>query len=520
MSQYKTAAKDKVPFGQKAAFGAGHLVNNLLPGALGFFMFFLLTAFGMDPLLAGLLGGLPRIFDAITDPIMGFISDNTKSRFGRRRPYIFVGAILSGILFVVLWQLNENNSQSYNFWYFLIFSMIYLIGNTMFSTPLIGLGYEMTSDYNERTRLMAFSQTIGQIAWMIVPWFWVIIADPDMFESQAVGVRQLSVIVGAACMVLGILPAIFCKGLDASQMENRKEITFKTLFSNLKDLFAGIVQVSKNKPFMKLCGATFLVFNGFQMVAAFSVYIIVFYMYNGSYEGAGTWPAWFSMISAIITAFVVIPIISAIANKLGKRNAFIISTFISTIGYLLKWWGFNTELNYAFNQTSFGQSLNQIVSSVFDSLNPILDKLGMSWFSIDASQGIPWLIFLPLPFIAFGIGGLFTLMMSMTADVCDLDELDNGMPRKEGTFGAIYWWMVKLGQAIALVLGGLVLKLVGFDQNIAIQATETMNKLRIADITIPSLTAFLAIIVMWKYDLTEKKAREIKSKLVARRGEL
>ena len=60
MSQYKTAAKDKVPIGQKAAFGAGHFVLNLLPGALGFFMFFLLTAFGMDPFLAGLLGGLPR----------------------------------------------------------------------------------------------------------------------------------------------------------------------------------------------------------------------------------------------------------------------------------------------------------------------------------------------------------------------------------------------------------------------------------------------------------------------------
>ncbi len=96
MNHYTTAAKDRVPLMQKAAFGAGHLVNNLLPGALGVFMFFLLTAFGMDPFLAGLLGGLPRFYDAITDPIMGFISDNTKSRFGRRRPYIFIGAILSG----------------------------------------------------------------------------------------------------------------------------------------------------------------------------------------------------------------------------------------------------------------------------------------------------------------------------------------------------------------------------------------------------------------------------------------
>ena len=72
--------RDKVPFGQKAAFGAGHLVNNLFPGALGVFSFFLLTAFGMDPIYAGILGGLPRIYDAIIDPIIGHISDNTNSR--------------------------------------------------------------------------------------------------------------------------------------------------------------------------------------------------------------------------------------------------------------------------------------------------------------------------------------------------------------------------------------------------------------------------------------------------------
>lgn len=476
MSHYVTAEKDRVPMLQKAAFGAGHLVNNLLPGALGVFMFFLLTAFGMDPFLAGLLGGLPRFYDAITDPIMGFISDNTKSRFGRRRPYIFIGAILSGVLFAVLWQLSPDNSQMYNFWYFLIFSLIYLTGNTIFSTPLIGLGYEMTSDYNERTRLMAFSQTLGQVAWMIVPWFWVLIANPNLFDNQAIGVRKLSMIVGGVCIVLGILPAIFCKGIDASKMEGRVQITYRTLFSNLIDLFRGIVQVSKNKPFMRLCAATFLVFNGFQLVASFSYFIIVFYMFKGDYGLAGNWPAWFSTISAIITAFLVIPVISAIANRVGKRNAFIISTFISIIGYSLKWWGFNPEN--------------------------------------------PWLIFMPLPLMVFGIGGLFTLMMSMTADVCDLDELNNGMPRKEGTFGAIYWWMVKLGQALALVLGGLVLKLVGFDQNATIQAAETITKLRIADIAIPALTALIAIIVMWKYDLTEAKAREIKAMLVARRGEL
>ena len=502
MTQANSTPRGKVPVLQKFSFGAGHLVLNLLPGSLGIFMFFLLSAFGMDPFLAGLLGGLPRLFDALTDPLMGYITDNTKSNYGRRRPYIFVGAILSGILFAVLWQLDAGNTQMYNFWYFLIFSMIFLIGNTMFATPLIALGYEMTSDYNERTNLMAFSQTIAQIAWMVVPWFWVIIASPDIFPVgaeeiarigslglgeeetrrmteqalQANGVRKLSVVVGLLCMAFGLLPAIFCKGIDASQMENRKELSFAKMFDNLKDLFKSIVQVSKNKPFMKLCGATFLVFNGFQLVASFSYFIIVYYMFQGDFASAGNWPAWFSTVTAFATAFMVIPVISLLAKKYGKRQAFVISTVISIIGYILKWWGFD--------------------------------------------PGNPWLIFMPIPFMAFGLGGLFTLMMSMTADVCDLDELENGMPRKEGTFGAVYWWMVKLGQAIALVLGGLVLKLVGFDQNATIQTAETMVNLRIADIIIPAVTAAMAVAIMWNYNLSEERAKEIKEELIKRRGEL
>ncbi len=471
-----TPQKNRIPFGQKAAFGAGHLVNNLLPGSLGVFAFFLLTAYGMDPFLAGLLGGLPRFFDAITDPIMGYITDNTKSRFGRRKPYIFAGAILSGLLFALLWQMSPDNSPMYNFWYFLILSLVYIIGNTIYSTPLIGLGYEMTSDYNERTRLMGFSQTIGQMAWMIVPWFWVIIANPNLFETQDVGVRKLSIIVGAVCMLLGVLPAIFCQEVDQTKLTNRDDITFKNIAKNFKSLIRNMAQVFKNGPFVRLCGATFLVFNGYQMVASFSYFIIVFYMFQGDYGLAGTWPAWFSTISSICTAFMIIPIITWISNKLGKKNAFVIASAISIFGYLLKWWGFNPDN--------------------------------------------PWMMFMPLPLLVFGIGGLFTLMMSMTADVCDLDELNNGMPRKEGTFGAIYWWMVKLGQGLALVLGGLVLKTVGFNQNEAFQTVETLTRLRIADIVIPAVTALLAILVMWKYDLTEARAREIKDELVRRRGEL
>lgn len=271
---------------------------------------------------------------------------------------------------------------------------------------------------------------------------------------------------------------------------------------------------------MKLCAATFLVFNGFQIVASFSVFIIVFYMYNGSYEGAGTWPAWFSTITAVLTAFFVIPVVTRISKAYGKKNAFVIASVISITGYLLKWWGFDKDLNNSFNNTGIGQSMNQGLQSFFDFLSPALEQLNMSWFVIDTSNGVPWLMFFPIPFLAFGLGSLFTLMMSMTADVCDLDELNNGMPRKEGTFGAIYWWMVKLGQGLALVIGGFVLKVIGFDGGLASQSAETLVQLRLMDIFIPSLTAGIAAWVMWNYDLSEDRAKEIKIELVKRRGEL
>lgn len=489
---------EKIPLSQKAAFGAGHLVNNLLPGALGVFSFFLITAFGIEPAIAGLLSAIPRFFDALTDPIMGFISDNTTSKWGRRRPYIFMGAILSAILFVVQWQMWEDNGSTYNFWYFLFFSILFIFANTIFSTPLIGFGYEMSSDTKERTRLMGIANSVGQVSWMIVPIFWVLIANKDLFDTQADGVRTLSIFVGFACFLFGILPAIFCKENDVSDANSKANLTFKDLVVNMKILWNTMKNMTKNIPFMRLCGATFLVFNGFQMVASFSYFIIVFYMYKGSYEMAGTVPAIFSILGSFLTAILIIPIVSWMANKFGKRNAFIISTFLSIIGYLLKWSGFVV--------------VDEQTTVLF---NDVVLQVGVVKFSLE----MPLILLLPIPLMAFGLGGLFTLMMSMTADVCDLDELRNGLPRREGTFGAMYWWMVKIGQSIALALGGLVLSLVGFDAKSSIQAAQTMHDLRIADIIIPSVTAGLAVLIMWNYNLNEDQVSKIKKELEEKRSE-
>ena len=105
----------------------------------------------------------------------------------------------------------------------------------------------------------------------------------------------------------------------------------------------------------------------------------------------------------------------------------------------------------------------------------------------------------------------------MTADVCDLDELNTGS-RREGTFGAIYWWMVKFGFAIAGLLSGLILTFVGFDQDVAVQTPEALQGLKLAYILFPMSGTLIAIAVMKSYDITEERAHQIRLELEARRG--
>ncbi len=469
---YETAVEDRIPLSQKVAFGVGMLGNQMFPAALSIFMVVLVQGLGMNPMLWGILFFLPRLFDALTDPVMGFITDNTRSRWGRRRPYIFIGAIIAGLSYILMWQVYPENGQTYNFVYFLVTSMLFYLGLTIFSTPYVAMGYEMSNDFHERTRLMAVAQWIGQWAWVIVPWFWIIIYDTSLFASADAGARTLSIWVGLGCLLMAITPAIFCKTQPVRE-DNLVDLNRENISHNLRNFLKGIIETFKCKPFRKLCIATFLVFNAFNTVAGFSWFIIVYYMNQGDPALADTWPAWFGTVSALCTCFLVIPVVTFVSQRLGKRNTFILSQMISIMGYLMFWWCFVPEN--------------------------------------------PYLMFLPLPLFAFGIGGLFTLMMSMTADVCDLDELNTGS-RREGTFAAIYWWMVKFGFAIAGLLSGLILTLVGFDQSVAEQTPQALVGLRLAYIIVPMIGTILAIIVMLEYDLSEEKAHEIRLQLEARRG--
>ncbi|MFK7969681.1 MAG: MFS transporter [Bacteroidia bacterium] len=469
MSTEKTVAVNKVPMGQKVAFGLGMLANQMFPAALAIFMVVLVKGLGFPGWMWGVLFFFPRIFDSITDPIMGFISDNTRSKWGRRRQYVFIGALLMGFGYIMMWQLYDSNSLNFNFYYFLIWSFVFYLGLTIFSVPYVAMGYEMSDDFNERTSIMAVAQWIGQWAWVIVPWFWVIIYDPAWFpDGAASAVRELSIWVAIPCMFLAMVPALFIKSKSTADDDHLIPLKLRNIGGSLTEIIIGFKEAFKIRPFRKLCISTFFIFNAFNTVAAFSFFIIVYHLFDGDAGEAGIWPPIFGSVGALITTFAVIPIVAWLSKRMGKKNAFMLSQSISIIGYI------------------------------------------MLWFLM--VPGKPYMFMFALPFFSFGIGSLFLLMMSMTADVCDLDELNTGK-RREGIFGAIYWWMVKFGFAIAGLLSGLIMSFVDFTPDAPTQPEGAVDGMRFFFTAVPIFGTLIALWVMRNYDLTEEKALEVRAKI-------
>lgn len=463
----------KVPFGQKLAFGVGMLANQMFPAVLGIFMVVLVQDLGFPGWMWGVIYFFPRIFDALTDPIMGYISDNTKSRWGRRRQYVFIGAILTGIAFVAMWQLYRGDGVNYNFIYFMLWSFVFYLGITIFSVPYVAMGYEMSNDFHERTDIMAIAQWVGQWAWVIAPWFWVIMYDQEYFESADVATRTLAVWVGIFLMLFAMVPAVFIKS-ESTLDKDYAPLNIKSIGNSLKEILKAFKEAFQSKPFRKLCIATFLVFNAFNTIAAFSFFIIVYHLFDGDAGAAGIWPTLFGCVGALGTTFLVIPIVTKMSKKFGKKNTFLISQGISIIGYIMLWFLF--------------------------------------------IPGKPYMFLFALPFFSFGIGSLFVLMMSMTADVIDLDELNTGL-RREGTFGAIYWWMVKFGFAIAGGLSGAIMSFVGFNSGAETQPEGAIDGLRAFFSGLPILGTLVAMFAMRNYDVTEERANEIRAELDKRKNQ-
>ncbi|MCK5081377.1 MAG: MFS transporter, partial [Candidatus Omnitrophica bacterium] len=565
--------EDRIPFFQKFIYSIGSMVNDSQAAWIGQMVAILILGLGISPIFVGLIGCIPRVFDAVLDPIVGFSSDNARTKYGRRRPFIFFGAIFAGICYMLMFQLYKENSTTFNGWYFLIFQILFFAAFTCYSIPWIALGYEMTPDYHERTNLQSWSRVLAQIPWLISPWCWAIMYNKNWFSNPetgdpdpVLGARTVAIIIGVVIIVGGILPAIFNKEHFANLPKPKKVtgdfvknfindarsklfikplvictvVTFMGSFfvdwikhpqlnkilviiacillevavflllnaiPTVRKLFKNIAITFRNKLFVKICASTFLIFNGFMLSSSFILFVIFFYVFQNAgsteaaYSAGGKLLGVYGTFSAICTVCVV-SFIPWLSRKLGKRNAFFVTIPISIIGYAMKWVGYN-QIHPA--NSELWTLLN---SSGFVNFLKVCALVAREHYLLLACA----------PFIVFGLGSLFTIILSMVADVCDQDELETG-ERREGMFSAVYWWMVKLGMALASLIGGILLVKTGFRQEVGIaQPVDTLFWMRVFDVLIPIVTSVIAIFIIMTIDDSEEKAHEVRRQLEERRG--
>jgi len=574
-AQHLTAKEDRIPTFQKFIYSLGSMANDSAGAWMGQMVAILILGLGLNPALVGLIGFIPRVFDGFLDPVIGFTSDNARTKWGRRKPFIFWGAILAGICYILMFQLFPENSKTFNGWYFLIFQVLFFGAFTCFSIPWLALGYELTPDYHERTALQGWSRIMAQIPWLISPWCWAILYNKNWFPNPetgeadpVLGARKVAIVIGLSLIIGGVLPAIFNKEHFAN-LPKPKKITgdfiknikahsgkfltilfaicsvlalffsffinktnfpwfslpirittillgstlfsgiFLLLYANpvLKKLFDNIALTFKIKVFVKICACTFLVFNGFMLSSTFILWVIFFHLFKNApdvglaYSAGGKLLGVYGTFSAICTALI-IPRIVWLSKKLGKQNALLITIPLSIIGFSMKWPAYlqvhpaNSELWQMLSGTGF---INFMQVCLF----------------VAKSH---WLLLACAPLIVFGLGSIFTIFLSMLADICDVDELETG-ERREGMFTAVYWWMVKMGLALAGLLGGIMLAWSGFDQAKGIgQSLDTLLWLRIFDVAIPIIASVIAIFVIRTIKFTEKDARNVRTKLEERRG--
>ena len=336
------------------------------------------------------------------------------------------------------------------------------------------MGYEMSDYFHERTNIMAISQWIGQWAWVIAPWFWVIMYDTEWFPSADVATRELAIWVAIPCVICATVPAIFIKS-KSTLNEDYEPLSIANIGASFVKIYDSFIEAFKIKEFRKLCSATFLIYNAFMAVSSLTFFVIVYKLFNGDAEATGIWVSLFGCLGALGTTFIVIPIVALISKRMGKKKAFMLSQSISILGYIMLYFLF--------------------------------------------IPGKPWMYIIALPFFSFGIGSLFTIMMSMTADVIDVDELNSGK-RREGVFGAIYWWMVKVGFAIAGALSGVMIAAVGFNPDLTtVEQQSAVDGLHAFFCFFPTLGTLSAMWIMRNYNIDETRANEIRALLKSRKGE-
>lgn len=426
----------------------------------------------VDPALLGLMMAIPRLIDAFTDPLMGHISDRTQSRFGRRRPYIVIGALLTGLSFVLVWQVPVHWSQTAQLAWFFCTSVLFFLCNTVWAVPYQSLGYEITPDYNERTRVMSVQAVFIKLASFSYQWVFPL-AQLAIFASVMQGVQFVTIGVGLLVFTLaGALPGLLVRERFASRAATQTAV--RSVRPQAKFSFWEASRtVLKNRGMLILAGLALLQTIAGMLSGSLDYYLIVYHMCGGDLVQGSIWKGVLSSAYAVVGFLCIWPVMK-LSQRLDKRAALQVIYCLLIAGGLLKWFLFN--------------------------------------------PAYPWLLILDPIFCGPIFVGLSVLVPSMMADICDEDELHHG-ERREGLFGAMLSWIRKTGLSLAFFGSGLTLNFIGFDAaRGGAQDPDTILGLRLVMMLAPALTSLVALLLLRHFHLDRARATAIRAELEARRG--
>lgn len=415
---------DKITFSQLAAYGAGGIIPIALFNVAGILVGLMGNiSLGLSAFWLGLILIIPRLWDSFSDPIIGHLSDNTRSRWGRRRPYLLIGGILAAIFFVIIWYIpkgetvqqwfpTESGYQVFQLVYILITLLLFFTAVNLFEIPHGALGMEMTNDYHERTRLFSAKSFVGNLFAMSTPWlFWL--ANLKVFKgvggNEMDGMRYVSLMIAAILIPLSVWWFLKLREPKFKEVAKKQE---KTHF--WKDMKLVIT----NRNFVTLTLTVFTLAMGFNFVNLLGSYIPIFYVFGGDKLAGAKLLGINGTIWAITGVLAVFPL-NWISPKLGKRKTLMMAMILMISAQLSKIVCYNPHY--------------------------------------------PYLIIIPTILLSAGMLFFFTLGSSMVGDICDEDELKTGH-RTEGSYYAIFWWFIKLGTALASFVAGALIVFTMFDE--------------------------------------------------------
>ncbi len=423
VAEHKTKPQDRIKFSQLAAYGAGGIIPIALFNIAGILVGLMGNiSLGLSAFWLGAILIVPRLWDALSDPIIGHLSDNTRTRWGRRRPYLLIGGILVAISFVVIWWIpkgdmvrswfpTDSGYQWFQLSYILVTLMIFFTAVNIFEIPHGALGMELTSDYHERTRLFSAKSFVGNLFAMGTPWL-LVLANMEIFKgvggNEADGMRYVSLMIAAI-----IIPLSFWWTYKLHEPGFVKAAKHeKTPF------WQDLKRTANNRNFLMLTLTIFTLAMGFNFVILLGSYIPIFYVFGGDKVAGAYLLALNGMIWGITGLLAVFPL-NWISPRLGKRNTLTIAIILMVVAQLSK-----------------------IVC-----YNP----------------AYPYLIIIPTILLSAGMLFFFTLGSSMVGDICDEDELKTGY-RADGSYYSIFWWFIKMGTALASFVGGALIVFTMFDE--------------------------------------------------------